>query len=102
MPEMALRHVWLRPEHVGASVIWRRQKPPAAKVLPFKGTLLEQGQQQAGELAATVTTDGQRVDGQLSVSAQGQSWAARMWAKVTARREAKPEMAAGVEVSKRF
>jgi hypothetical protein len=102
MPEMALRHVRVRAQHVGGAVIWRRQKPPAAKVLPFKGSLLEQGQQQAGELAATVTTDGQRVDGEVSVTAQGQSWAAKIWAKVTAQKQAKPDVSAGVEISKRF
>jgi hypothetical protein len=83
-------------------MIWRRQKPAPAKILPFTGSLLEQGQQQAGELAATVTTDGQRVDGQVSVTAQGQSWAAKLWAKVTAQKQAKPDVSAGVEISKRF
>jgi hypothetical protein len=103
MPEMALRHVLVRAQHVGGAVIWRRQKPPLpAKVLPFKGTLLEQGQQQAGELAAKVTTDGQRVDGEVSVTAQGQSWAAKVWARVTGQRQAKPDVSAGVEVSKRW
>jgi hypothetical protein len=65
-------------------------------------SILDQGQQQAGELAATVTTDGQRVDGELSVTAQGQSWAARLWAKVTAQKQAKPDVSAGVEITKRF
>jgi hypothetical protein len=81
-------------------MIWRRQKPAPAKILPFTGSLLEQGQQQAGELAATVTTDGQRVDGQVSVTAQGQSWAAKLWAKVTAQKQAKPDVSAGVEITK--
>jgi hypothetical protein len=81
---------------------WRSAKPNAGKILPFTGSLLEQGQQQAGELAATVTTDGQRVDGQVSVTAQGQSWAAKLWAKVTAQKQAKPYVSAGVEISKRF
>jgi hypothetical protein len=72
------------------------------KVLPFKGTLLEQGQQQAGELAAKVTTDGQRVDGELSVTAQGQSWAAKVWARVTGQRQAKPDVSAGIDFTKRW
>jgi hypothetical protein len=66
------------------------------------GSLLEQGQKQAGELAATVTTDGKRVDGEVSVTAQGQSWAAKLWAKVIAREQAKPDVSAGIEVTKRW
>jgi hypothetical protein len=75
-------------------------QPTTAKILPFTGSLLEQGQQQAGELAAKVTTDGHRVDGELSVTAQGQSWAAKVWARVTGQRQAKPDVSAGVEISK--
>lgn len=94
---------------------WRKhQAPPSrsGKVLPFTGysavgdpereSILTQGQKQAGELAAKVTTDGQRVDGEVSVQAQGQSWAAKLWARVTAQREHKPDVAAGVEFQKRW
>lgn len=83
----------------------KNQAPPkpAAKVLPFaQGSLLDQGKQQAGELAAKVTTDGQRVDGEVSVQAKGQSWAAKLWARVTAAKETKPNVSAGVEFDKRF
>jgi hypothetical protein len=66
------------------------------------GSLLEQGQKQAGELAAKVTTDGDRLDGEVSVTAHGPSWAAKLWARVTAREAAKPDVAAGVEFQKRW
>jgi hypothetical protein len=65
-------------------------------------SLLESGQKHAGELAAKATTDGKRVDGEVSVSAGGPSWSAKVWAKLTARREAKPDVSAGVEVTKRW
>ena len=65
-------------------------------------SLREQGQQQARELAAKVTTDGQRVDGDVSVTMRRRSWAAKLWARVTAREAAKPDVAAGVEFQKRF
>jgi hypothetical protein len=65
-------------------------------------SLLEQGKQHAGELAAKVTTDGEQVDGELSATAGGESWSAKLWAKVTAYREAKPDVSAGVEFQKRW
>jgi hypothetical protein len=80
--------------------------PPKAKILPFiineQDSILKQGQQQAGELAATITTDGERVDGEVSLTAGGQSWLAKFWAKVTAREQAKPDVSAGVEFQKRW
>ena len=68
-------------------------------------SLRDQGIEQAkkaGELAAKATTDGQRVDGEVSVMASGQSWAARFWARVTAKRGAKPDTSAGVDFTKRW
>ena len=69
---------------------------------PDRGSLLQQGQQQAGELAATVVTDGESVVGEASVSSHGASWAAKLWAKVTAQRTAKPDVSAGIDVTKRW
>jgi hypothetical protein len=65
-------------------------------------SILDQGKAQAGELAAKVTTDGHRVDGEVSVSAGGASWAAKIWAKVVAREQAKPDVSAGIDVTKRW
>ena len=65
-------------------------------------SILDQGKQQAGELGAKVTTDGKHVDGEVSLTARGQSWAAKLWAKVVAREQAKPNVTAGVEVTKRW
>jgi hypothetical protein len=65
-------------------------------------SILDQARAQAGELAAKVTTDGHRVDGEVSVSARGASWAAKLWAKVVAREQVKPNVSAGVEVTKRW
>jgi hypothetical protein len=75
---------------------------PPAMVHNGPGTILKQAEKQVGELAAKVTTDGERVDGEVSVTAQGQSWAAKLWAKVIAREQAKPDVSAGVEISKRW
>jgi hypothetical protein len=69
---------------------------------PESFAILDAGRKRAGELAATATTDGQRVDGEVSMSATGGGWWAKAWAKVTARRTAKPDVSAGIEVSKRW
>jgi hypothetical protein len=65
-------------------------------------SILDQARAQAGELAAKVVTDGESVSGEASISAQGTSWAARLWAKVVAREQVKPNVSAGVEVTKRW
>ena len=69
---------------------------------PESFAILESGRKRAGELAAKATTDGQRVDGEVSVSATGGGWWAKAWAKVTARKATKPDLSAGVEVTKRW
>lgn len=65
-------------------------------------SILEQGQEKAGALAATVTTDGERVDGQVTAAARGHGWWLQAWAKVTASRRAKPTASAGVEFQARW
>jgi hypothetical protein len=71
---------------------------------PESASLLVQAQREAqrqGETAAKATTDGQRVDAELSMS-HGGGWMARAWAKLTAKKDAKPDVSGGVEVSKRW
>jgi hypothetical protein len=66
------------------------------------GSLLEQGQAQAGELAAKVTTDGQKVNGEASVKVGGASWWVRFVGRILAERDKKPDVQAEVEFSKRW
>jgi hypothetical protein len=72
---------------------------------PESASLLVQAQNEAkrqGELAAKAATDGHRVDAEVSLSHQGGGWMARAWAKLTAKKDAKPDVSGGVEVSKRW
>ncbi len=69
---------------------------------PESASLLEQAHRKAGELAVKVAATESRADGEVSVQASGQSWAARAWARLTAKRDAKPEWAAGAEGSVRW
>lgn len=54
------------------------------------------------ELTAKATATEDRAEGEVSFTGSGPSWAARVWAKIAARRQAKPDLSAGVEVSKRW
>ncbi len=69
------------------------------------GALLESAIAEAkrqGELTASATTDGQSAQGEVAVTASGASWTAKLWARVTAARGAKPTTSAGVEVKARW
>ena len=54
------------------------------------------------ELTAKATATPERVDGEVSFGGHGPSWSARVWAKLTARRDAKPDYSVGVEGVKRW
>lgn len=73
---------------------------------PESTTLLQQAEALArtegNRLDATVTTDGRQVQGEVSASHAGGSWWVRAWAKVTAKRGAKPDTSAGVQVGMRW
>ena len=65
-------------------------------------SILEQGKQQAGEIGAKVTTDGQSVTGEASAKVQGPSWWVRFVARVLAQRDKTPDVQAEVEFQKRW
>jgi hypothetical protein len=72
---------------------------------PESASLLVQAQAAAkreAELAAKATATPERVDGEVSFGGHGPSWSARVWAKLTARRDAKPDYSVGVEGVKRW
>lgn len=68
---------------------------------PESTTILQQAEALAkaegNRLGVSVTTDGQRVDGTLSVSHSSDHWWMRLWAIVTGRRGEKPKVTAGVQ-----
>ena len=90
------------PGHAGVSCLRLWAAMGDGMTDPESFAILDAGRKRAGELAATATTDGQRVDGEVSVSATGGGWWAKAWAKVTARKATKPDLSAGVEVTKRW
>ncbi len=78
---------------------------------PESASLLAQAQQEArkraGEVAVKATATDQRADAEVSVqvtdtAASGPSWAAKAWAKLTTRRDTRPEWSAGAEGSVRW
>lgn len=57
----------------------------------------------ANELAVKVSTpDGQTAEGEVSLTAGGESWWVKAWAKMTAGSGQKPQGSAGAEVTKRW
>ena len=60
-------------------------------------TIQESLKVQPNGLDYGVTTDGQRVEGEVGVSHASDRWWVRAWAKVTARRGGKPQSGAGVQ-----
>ena len=73
---------------------------------PESASLLRQAEALAkaegNRLDATVTTDGRQVQGEVSASHAGESWWMRAWARVTARKGAKPDTSAGVSAGIRW
>lgn len=66
-------------------------------------SILASGERQANELAVKVSTpDGQTAAGEVSVTAGGESWWFKLWAKATAGRGQKTQGSAGAEFSKRW
>lgn len=61
-----------------------------------------EAERQAREINVQATTDGQTASGEASVAVGGDSWWLRAWAKLTAKRGAKPQGEAGVSFTKRF
>lgn len=67
---------------------------------PESTTLLRQAealaQAEGNRLDYRAETDGQRVEGEVGVSHASDRWWVRAWAKVTAKRGAKPQVGAGI------
>lgn len=76
-----------------------------AMIDPDTRSILVQAQTRArreAELVAKAETDGRTVRAEGALEAGGPSWAARVWAAITATRDTRPTGAVGVEVRKRW
>ena len=65
-------------------------------------SLLEQGQQHAGELAGKVTANTDSASAEGSLTVRGASWWMRVIGSLTGRRGAKPDATVTVEGAKRW
>jgi hypothetical protein len=78
-------------------------------VARVSGSLLDQAVAKAkadakrhGQVDATVAGDAGTVSGDVGLTAAGPTWAARVWAKVTAAKDAKPDTSYGATFTKRW
>ena len=66
-------------------------------------SILDQGQQQAEQLAVKVTSpDGKQVDGEASLTTGGESWWFTVFGRFSFKRGTQTQKSGGVEFTKRF